>query len=250
LFVDPFFFAGGGGLPAVVNIFVVSALLVGVFAILFAGRSDDDRNAERPVARYLSALGLFTLFISLFAAFGTVHALTDLVVDHQARFDDLNEYYESDSPEGTTTVIPVQDPIYDFSSETTNNGNYAVAVASGLVTFTVGGIFFLHRRWRRRLFTGRAGAVDALTRIDHTYHASRCFVSALVVAVAITAAGFAVFEIAAPGIAIGGNAKVARGEGMSELMSFSALGLAAALIFIRSWNQLSPALGRSRARSR
>ena len=45
-----------------------------------------------------------------------------------------------DTAEGTSTIIPVQDPIYDFSSETTNNGNYAVAVASGLVTFTVGGI--------------------------------------------------------------------------------------------------------------
>ena len=51
-------------------------------------------------------------------------------------------------------------------------------------------------------------------------------------------------------IAIGGNAKVVRGEGMSELMAFSVLAIAAGLIFIRSWNQLAPDLGRTRARNR
>jgi hypothetical protein len=49
---------------------------------------------------------------------------------------------------------------------------------------------------------------------------------------------------------VGGRAKVVRGEGMSELMSFTVLGLAAALIFIRSWRQLEPALAPIRARGR
>ena len=44
-------------------------------------------------------------------------------------------------------------------------------------------------------------------------------------------------------VAIGGDADVIRAEGISEMLSFGVLALASALIYIRSWRQVSPDLG-------
>jgi hypothetical protein len=244
MFVDPFLFGGGGGFPADLGIFVSSALVLAVIAILLSG-GGEDRARVRPAARYLGVIGLFTLFVSLFASFGAVHAMTDLIVDHQARFDEYSAVYEDEfAPiEGEGTFFPLGYNLYEFSTQAENDGNYAVAVASGLVAITTGLIFGFHARARRRLMEGPNGGSDPAVRIDRAYHASRCGIAALVAGVALTSAGFGIFEIIAPGIALGPGAKITRAEGISEALSFGLLAAAALLIFVRSWNKISPELG-------
>jgi len=246
MFNDPFFFGGGvSSLPSELGIFVSGALIVAIIAVLFAGRSDDRPNA-RPAARYLGAVGLLTLFVSLFAAFGAVNALTDLIVDHESRYDSYNASYDQGGDTGI--LLPVAPRLFDFSTDPSNNTNYAAAVASGLVALTTGGIFFVHARARRRFMDGPNGKTESAVRVDRTYHYGRCFVAALVISVALTSVGFGLFELVAPGIAIGGSAKVVRAEGISEMLSFGLLALAAVLVFLRSWNTVRGDLGMGAAR--
>ncbi len=239
MFTDPFFFSGGSDVfPTELGMFVAGAMLVAVISVLFAGRGNEDRTRVRSVARYLGAIGLFTLFITLFAAFGAAFSLTDLVVNHQERYEVYGGGYESDAPY-TGIFLPVGGSSgYDFTGDPTNNSNYSAAVASGLIAITTGLIFGFHARWRRRLMDGPHRDDESVVRVDRTYHYGRCFVAALVAAVALTGVGFGVFEIAAPGIAVGGNADVVRAEGISEVLSSGVLALAALMIFIRSWNSV------------
>lgn len=246
MFNDPFFFGGGfSSLPSELGIFVSGSLVVAIIAVLFSGRGDD-RASARPAARYLGAIGLLTLFVALFAAFAAVHSLTDLLVDHETRYDSYNAQYDANAAPGV--LLPVAPVPFDFSTDPSNNTNYAAAVASGLVALTAGGIFFVHARARRRLMDGPNGKAESVSRVDRTYHYGRCFVAALVISVALTTVGFGLFELIAPGIAIGGSAKVVRAEGISEMLSFGLLAAAALLVFLRSWNTVRGDLGMGRAR--
>jgi hypothetical protein len=240
---DPTYISGGV-FPSEVTYLISAALVVAVITLLLAGRRDDDRAGVGPTARYLAAIGIVTLFVTLFASFAAVQALTDLVVDHQARFDEYSALYSEDaSLEGGEIFLPVGYTIYDFGNDPTNNGNYSAAVASGLIAITTGLVFGFHARFRKRFMASRDGASGPAGRIDRTYHAGRCFIAALIVAVALTSVGFGVFEVIAPGIATGLSAKVTRAEGISEILSFGVLALAAGLIFIRSWRRVAPAGG-------
>ncbi|HZP30820.1 MAG TPA: DUF5671 domain-containing protein [Acidimicrobiia bacterium] len=239
---DFFGVSGNGNFPTDLEVFITAAVVVALAAVLLAGRRADDPRGLRPAARYLSGICLLTLFVSLYAAFGTVQALTDLVVDHTARLKqtkaeanaEFNGNNISDISGGV--FLPVGTTIFDFSAGPNNDSNYAAAMASGLVALTAGGVFLLHARWRRRVTTADPGP-DAVGRVDRTYHYCVCFVAAITVAVGAASAGFGIFEIVAPGVALAGNAKVARGEGIAELAAFGALAVAAVAVFRTSWRR-------------
>jgi uncharacterized protein DUF5671 len=232
---------GNGNFPTDLEIFVTAAILVAIGAVLVAGRRAEDPRSLRPAARYLSAICLLTLFVSLFAAFGTMQALTDLVVNHTARLQQTKADVKAENTDNfsglsTGVFLPVGNAIFDFSAEPNNDSNYAAAMASGLVAITAGGVFFLHARWRKRL--ARAEDVPgAVMRVDRAYNYGVCFVAAITVAVGVTSAGFGLFEVIAPGVAIGGNTSVAKATGLAELAAFGALAIVAALVFVVSWRR-------------
>ena len=234
-------FGGSGNtFPTDLEVFITAAVLVAIAAVLVAGRRASDPRGLRPAARYLSAICVLTLFVSLYAAFGTVQALTDLVVDHTARLKETKAEAnaQNDFTDFTGGVfLPVGTVIFDFSGEPNNDSNYAAAMASGLVALTTGGIFFFHARWRRRLAGSATEPGDAVERVDRAYHYGVCFVAAITVAVGAASAAFGIFEVVAPGVAIGGNAKVVRAEGIAELAAFGTLALVSALVFRSSWRR-------------
>jgi hypothetical protein len=244
--------------PTDLEIFITAAVIVAVAAVLVAGRRREDPRGLRPAARYLSAICVLTMFVSLYAAFGTTQALTDLVVDHTLRRRDTRaeqnaELNSSDSgfsfSTGGGVFLPIGTAIFDFSDEPNNDSNFAAAMASGLVAITAAGVFIFHARWRRRLAAadevplagsdaaGDSDPDDAVVRVSRAYHYGVCFVSAITVAVGAASAAFGIFEIVAPGVAVGGNGKVGRAVGVSELASFGALAIVALLIFRSSWRR-------------
>jgi uncharacterized protein DUF5671 len=235
-------FGGSGNtFPTDLEVFITAAVLVAIAAVLVAGRRANDPSGLRPAARYLSAICVLTLFVSLYAAFGTVQALTDLVVDHTARLKETKAEANASANDFSDfsggVFLPVGTVIFDFSAEPNNDSNYAAAMASGLVALTTGGIFFFHARWRRRLAGSAMEPGDAVERVDRAYHYGVCFVAAITAAVGAASAAFGIFEFVAPGVAIGGNAKVVRAEGIAELAAFGTLALVSALVFRSSWRR-------------
>jgi len=233
---------GNGNFPTDLEIFVTAAVLVAIGAVLVAGRRAEDPRSLRPAARYLSAICLLTLFVSLYAGFGTMQALTDLVVDHTARLKETKaeaKAENSDNFSGLSTgvFLPVGNAIFDFSAEPNNDSNYAAAMASGLVAITAGGVFLLHARWRKRLARAEDVPGGAVVRVDRAYNYGVCFVAAITAAVGVTSAAFGIFEVVAPGVAIGGDTQVAKATGLAELAAFGALAIVAALLFVVSWRR-------------
>jgi hypothetical protein len=249
VFTDPFLFSGGSALPSELGAFISLALFLAVAAVLLAGRGGDDPQRTRPAARYLGGVCLFTLFVTLFASFGVVFSLTDLMVNHQDRFDEYNSYYEEEfefditAIEGETTFIPVGTPIFDYSSERTNNGNYTNAFACALVALTTGAVFLFHAKKRKRFMASSRGQGDIATRIDRVYHYGCCGVAALTAAFAMTSSIFGIYELIAPGTALGGGADITQAEGISEFLSWGVLAVASILIFLRHWHRVSADLG-------
>ncbi len=243
MFSNVFGLGGGGNFPTDLEVFVTAAVLVAVGAVLVAGRRADDPRALRPAARYLSAICVLTLFVTLYAGFGTMQALSDLVVDHTARLKQTkaeanSEFNDNNLSDFTGGVfLPVGNTIFDFSAEPNNDSNYAAAMASGLVAITAGGVFLLHARWRKRLARADDVPGGAVTRVDRGYNYGVCFVAAITAAIGLASAAFGIFEVVAPGVALGGNARVARGEGLAELAAFGALALVALGIFVVSWRR-------------
>jgi hypothetical protein len=172
-----------------------------------------------------------------------MQALTDLVVDHTARVkqtrSEANSEFDSSNLSDFTggVFLPVGNTIFDFSAEPNNDSNYAAAMASGLVAITTGGVFLLHGRWRKRLARADDVPGGAVTRVDRAYNYGVCFVAAITVAIGLTSAAFGIFEVVAPGVAVGGNGRVARGEGLAELAAFGGLALVALGIFVVSWRR-------------
>ncbi len=232
---------GGFRFPNELHTLLWIVLAVAISTTLVAGRSEPDPTNVRTLGRYLAAMSLLTLFVSIFAIFGAVHALTDMMVDHsdrarQTRADDQGSFALLGYSSGVD--LPVPSPIFDFSGERNLDANVSAAVASALVASTTGGLFVFHRRWRRRVMRGDRLRNGPLARVDRAYHYGACFVSGLILAFAYTGAGFAVFQIAAPSTAIGGDADVGRMEGVSELIAFVVLiGLAFA-VFRGCWRHL------------
>jgi hypothetical protein len=229
---------GNNPFPSELGVFLTASVIVVVALILAAGRGAEDPEHHLPVARYLGAVVVLTFFVALFAGFSTVYSLTDLMVNHTDRSAEWRrEQRQSDFASGTTQVnLPVAETQFDFSAERNNDANYSAAVASGLVALTAAGVCAGHLRARRRIDRD-APAVRSVGRVARL---GVCFVTALTAAVAVTSVGFAIFEIAAPGIAIGGNANVGRAEGISEALSFGVLAIAALLVFRSSWRRARP----------
>ncbi len=235
----------GSPLPADLYSLLPVVLVVAAIGVLLAARGEPDPRGYRPVARYVGAIGLLTLFVSLYAAFGAAGSLTDLVVNHADRAEASGAFsfggFSPDLGFGLEAPFPVLFPLYDFSTNRGNNGNYDYTVASGLVAFAAGGLFFVHRRWRRRLEEA-APNDPVVVRVGRTYRAGVAAVSGLTCAIATTSMAYAVFEIAAPGIVTSDAYpdEVMRMEGVAEFLAFGVLAVASGLLFRGVWRELRP----------
>lgn len=235
----PFFF-GGDVFPNELGVFLWSALFTVAIAILLTGRAKTDPEGVRVEHRYYALVCLITLFVALFATFGAVRALTDLAVDHEARFQLANPVFEEGGESsqislGFTPFYDGTEPSYFYSPN--NDANYTAIVRNGLVALTAGAIFGFHFRSRRaatakKSFLGSPGA-----RVERVYLYGVCLIAALVIAYATARSLFGIFEIAAPGVATG-DGHVGTGIGVSDLLSYGVLALGGGAIFAGAWRQV------------
>jgi hypothetical protein len=178
------------------------------------------------------------------------------MVNHRDRARAVNQTYFPEDPAFAGGFLepgggyPILFPLWDFSFDRNNNFNYDIAVASGLASMTSGGLCFVLRR-RRRELEDAAPSDPVVMRTMRTHRCAVAAVSALTVTVSVATMGYAVWEMAAPGIAGAGfPSEVVRLEGVSEFLSFGVLGTASGLLLrgaLRDLGPLTPTAARSTA---
>jgi hypothetical protein len=217
-------------------------LLVAVILVLVAARRDDDPTHTRTEARYLGAIVLVSLFVALFATFGVVRGLTDLIVDkHDGQSSVPKEVQDAiDNIPGLGSI-----PGFSASELRDDDADYRLAVQSALLAVSAGLVFVFHDRRARRLVP--PGDVDdtATGRVARAAIYGICFVAAVVVLVAAAKAGYGLFRVIAPDVTGRGREDPERQRGISELLSYAFLAGGAAFVFHRAWHWLPgrPAVG-------
>jgi hypothetical protein len=220
-------------------------LLVAVILILVAGRKEDD--ASRTQARYLGTLIVALVFVTLFAFFGTVRSLSDLIVDKETASapgpklpGQLQDLLDQVLPNGETKL--------GFNSEGdrgpavlgSDDADYRTAMQTGLLALAAGAVLVFHlRRAKNLTVSGRGAAASSGTvRVVRTAAYGACFVAALIVVASSVDAVYGVFKIAAPGVVGGGDADAVRQAGVSDIISFLFLTAGAVWVFLNGWNRV------------
>lgn len=213
-------------------------LLVAVILVLVAGRKDEDVAQTRTQARYLAAIGLVSLFVTLFALFGMVRGLSDLIIDKESSEqssripESLEDIFES---------LPNGEQIFDLpgaSEPADDDADYRLAVQSLLLAIAAGLVFAFHDLRAHRLVHEDEIDASGTGRVARAYLYGIAFVAALIVLVALAKAGYGVFRVVAPGVTGAGSDDVERQRGIAELISYGFLALGGAFIFFRAWHHL------------
>jgi hypothetical protein len=215
-------------------------LLVAVILVLVAGRTDADLAQTRTQARYLAAICLVSLFIALFAAFGTVRALTDLIVDKEGSSQAANV---PEQLEDIFDSLPDGQQIFDLPDGggdglANDDADYRLAVQAFLLFLAAGIVFAFHDQRAHRLVPGASIDDSATGKVARAYLYGVAFIAALVVLVALAKAGYGLFRVVAPSVTGGGSDDVERQRGISELLAYAFLAGGGALIFFRAWRWL------------
>jgi hypothetical protein len=210
-------------------------VLVAVILVLVAARRDDDAAHTRAEARYLGAIVIVSLFVALFAMFGVVRGISDLIVDKH----DTSSSVPKEVQDAIDT-IPGLGSIPGFGSADLHDddADYRLAVQSALLAVAAGAVFVFHDRRARRLVP--PGEIDdtATGRVARAAVYGVCFVAAIVVLVAAAKAGYGLFRVIAPGVTGQGRDDPERQRGIAELLSYAFLTGGAAFVFHRAWRWL------------
>lgn len=222
----------GGG------VFVLGAiaLVVSVILVLVAGRTADDRSQTRTQARYLGVITLVSLFIALFAFFGVVRSLTNLIP---------SEHHSSESIpgipalEGLDVEQIIEDLPFDLPGLEQRGPSYTDeqlqhAIEFGLLLVAALGVFAFHNRRARALVSPDAFPGDATGRIARAALYGACAVAALVALFAAAKGVYGLFRIIIPGVT-GDNSGAERERGVAQLITFGLLAGASTFIFLRAW---------------
>lgn len=209
-------------------------LLVVVILILVAGRKDDDPSGTRTQARYLGAISVVVLFIALFAFFGTIQALTDLIVDKAPGGGsgvpkELRDIFDQ---------IPGLGGNSDSGVGLSDDADYQIAARTALLGIAASIVYVFHIRRARKLAGPDTFPSDAPGRVARAALYGACFVAAIIVIVATTKGFYGLFKVIGPSTFGSGDDDIVRQRGISEVISFAFLGIGAAFVFLRSWHWL------------
>ena len=202
------------GVPAVI-------LIPATIIVLVAGRREADEDRHRAEARYLGALCLLSIFVALAGVYAAVSELAQFVIPANHRFGGA-------SPLGIGN---------GGGFETGNNVIWRGFVQALLVLLVAGAIFLFHWRRRRELRANPGFPGSAATRVDVAHIYAACFVAAVVILLALSVGLYALFRVAAPGVATFQGGSSVRERGLAQALSLLALGLGAFGVFRLHWSQ-------------
>jgi hypothetical protein len=184
------------GIGAVV--FLGLAALVGVFVIVVvANRGDTDPSGQRPLSVYLFGVSFVSVFAALFAGFGIVLGLVQLIGSHGASVGRISTYSPNGTfmPNGSLPSVlssPVSHPVGDAVAR--------VVTLAGLVVLVAAALLATHLRRGLALPEWRAGRGGPVSRVVRSYVAAVSFVAVLIAAVSVVVVVYQVFRILGPGV--------------------------------------------------
>jgi hypothetical protein len=232
----------GGGHGGVLLVLV--PLVVVVILILVAGRKDDDTEGTRTQARYVGAIAVVALFVALFAFFGTIHALTDLIVDKGTAHASAGGL-----PPGLKNILDQIPGAKNLLPKGVGGGGGGGGAASDdadwrraaqtlLLGLAAAAVYVFHLRRARKLAPTDGFPQGGTGRVARAALYGACFIAAVVVILAATKGLYGVFKVVDPSTFGVGNDDTIRQRGISEIISFGFLGITSAFIFLRSWHWL------------
>lgn len=129
------------------------------------------------------------------------------------------------------------EPAYDDYSEFSEDRGDAAArdaVSAGIILMAAGAALAFHLRKLSELRSTPGYEGTPASRVEGAYLYATCFVAVVVLAGAAVTAAYAIFEIAAPGVASSLGAG-SREDGVTPLVTSAALALAGYLIAWKHW---------------
>ena len=184
------------GIAAIV--FLGLAVLVGVFVIVVvANRGETDTSGQRPLSVYLFGVSFVSVFAALFAGFGIVLGLVQLIGSHggsAAQYGTLTPNV-SVGPNGAfapVALAPMSHPIGDAVAR--------VVTMAALVVLVAGTLLLTHLRRGLALPEWRAGGGGPVSRVVRSYVAAVSFVAVLIASVSVVILVYQVFRILGPGV--------------------------------------------------
>ena len=197
--LNPSNFLGGGLLQTV---FIIPTIVAAIL-ILAAGRKEDDAN--RTQMRYVGTIGIVTLFITLWAFYRLVTALSTFIVKNHGP----------------------------------GNPILRSATNSLLLLLAAGAVFVYHKRRAKVLSPAGGFAKTGTGAAARATLYGVCFVAAIIALFAAARAVYGILVLIMPGIyGGGGDTGHVRSVGIADFVTFGALAGASVLIFLRSWNWL------------
>jgi hypothetical protein len=221
----------GGG------VFVLGAiaLVVSVILVLVAGRKDDDRSQTRTQARYLGVITLVSLFIALFAFFGIVRSLTNLIPsESHSSIPGLPPALQDLDVEQIIEDLPFDIPGLEQRGPSYTDEQLQHTIEFGLLFFAAIIVFAFHDRRARKLVPADKFPGDATGRIARAALYGACAVAALIALFAAAKGVYGLFRIIIPGVT-GDNSDLEREKGVAQLITFGLLAGASGFIFLRAW---------------
>ncbi|MBK5287020.1 MAG: hypothetical protein JJE46_01005 [Acidimicrobiia bacterium] len=212
---------------------IVSATIVVVIAtiiVLISARREPDIERTRTVARYLDAVSILSIYVSLFATYAVVSQLSRFIVPASHRFGGYS---------GPGLLDSAQSSFSGGRLDSISRGNDTIwrgAVQAGLVLLAAGLIWSFHQRQRRGMVHAPGFMDSSGARVDAAFRYAVCFVAMFVVLMALSFGLYAVFRIAAPGVVSGSGSGGQREAGIGQALSLLVLGGGAMLIFRMHWS--------------
>lgn len=215
-------------------------LLVLAIIAVATGRGEQDPTGRRGTAIYLSGVLFITLFLSLFAVYLAVDALTEAIGDDSAFDYYEDDYFYEELSEDELDELEQGDD--DATTRAIGDGLEALLVAVPAVA-----VFVWHDRRLKRLRREPDFAGSPAERIDRAYLHATSFTAVLIVVVSVAVILPDILSLAAPGVTDPGESTGdVRDDAWRSLLPFLVLGAGAAMIFRRAWGK-TPDGGRSRA---
>jgi hypothetical protein len=178
---------------------VVVATLAFLAFVVSAGKDGAEGPEPRGQAIYVHLVLLVSLFVALLAATAVVASLAQLIGTNTA----LRLPTGFTGQTGTTTTFPFSGVTgLTFGGQVHPVGDAAArgAVGAGIVLLVAALLFIAHWPGARRLWSDPATRLTNAGRIVQAYLNTATLVAVLILLVAASLAGYAIFEAAAPGV--------------------------------------------------